>query len=47
MFAFAQDDSVTGPFDLVKVLDPAVRAEMKDVNDVDKHMCSQFPLSRR
>jgi hypothetical protein len=38
LFAFAQDDSVTGPSDLVKVLDPAVRAEMKDVNDVDKYV---------
>ena len=38
LFAFAQDDSVTGPFDLVKVLDPAVRAEMKDVNDVEKYV---------
>ena len=38
LFAFAQDDSITGPFDLVKVLDPAVRAEMKDVNDVDKYV---------
>jgi hypothetical protein len=38
LFAFAQDDSATGPFDLVKVLDPAVRAEMKDVNDVDKYV---------
>lgn len=35
LFAFAQDDGVTGPFDLVKVLDPAVRAEMKGVKDVD------------
>jgi hypothetical protein len=35
LFAFAQDDSITGPFDLVKVLDPAVRAEMKGVKDVD------------
>jgi hypothetical protein len=38
LFAFAQDDSITGPFDLVKVLDPAVRAEMKDANDVDKYV---------
>jgi hypothetical protein len=38
LFAFAQDDSVTGPFDLVKMLDPAVRAEMKDVNDADKYV---------
>jgi hypothetical protein len=38
LFAFAQDDGVTGPFDLVKVLDPAVRAEMKDANDVDKYV---------
>jgi hypothetical protein len=38
LFAFAQDDGVTGPFDLVKVLDPAVRAEMKGVNDVDKYV---------
>jgi hypothetical protein len=35
LFAFAQDDSVPGPFDLVKVFDPAVRAEMKGVKDVD------------
>jgi hypothetical protein len=34
LFAFAQDDSIAGPFDLVKVLDPAVRAEMKGVKDV-------------
>jgi hypothetical protein len=38
LFAFAQDDSITGPFDLVKVLDPAVRAEMKDVNNVDEYV---------
>jgi hypothetical protein len=38
LFAFAQDDSVTGPFDLVKVLDPAVRAEMKGDNDEDKYV---------
>jgi len=38
LFAFAQDDGVTGPFDPVKVLDPAVRAEMKDINDVDKYV---------
>lgn len=35
LFAFAQDDGVTGSFDLVKVLDPAARAEMKGVKDVD------------
>jgi hypothetical protein len=38
LFAFAQDDNVTGPFDLVKALNPAVRAEMKDVNDADKYV---------
>lgn len=38
LFAFAQDDSVTGPFDLVKVLDPAVRAEMNGVTDKDKYV---------
>jgi hypothetical protein len=37
LFAFAQDDGVTGPFDLVKVVDPAVRAEMKGVKDVDRY----------
>ena len=38
LFAFAQDDGITGPFDLVKVLDPAVRAEMKGVNDAGKYV---------
>jgi hypothetical protein len=37
LFAFADDDGVTGPFDLVKVLDPAARAEMKGIKDANKY----------
>jgi hypothetical protein len=38
VFAFAADDRVTGPFDLVKVLDPAVRAQMKGVKGLDEYL---------
>jgi hypothetical protein len=37
LFAIAPDDSVTGPFDLVKVLEPATRAQMKAGNDGKKY----------
>ena len=37
LFAFTEDDAVTGPFDLVKVLAPAARAEMKGVKDVEEY----------
>ena len=37
LFAFAEDDGIIGPFDLAKVLDPAVRAEMKSVRDADQY----------
>jgi hypothetical protein len=37
LFAFAEDDGIIGPFDLAKVLDPAVRAEMKSVKDADQY----------
>ncbi len=35
LFAIGSDDAVTGPFDLLKVLAPAVRAQMKDVKDAN------------
>jgi hypothetical protein len=38
VFAFAADDRVTGPFDLVKVLDPAVRAQMKGVQRLEEYL---------
>jgi hypothetical protein len=38
LFAFAEDDSIVGPFDLAKVLDLAVRAQMKGVKDADKYV---------
>jgi hypothetical protein len=37
LFAFADNDRVTGPFDLAKVLDAAVRAQMKDVRNADEY----------
>lgn len=38
LFAFAEDGSVIGPFDLVKVLDPAVRAKMKGVKEANEYV---------
>ncbi len=35
LFAIGDNDVVTGPFDLLKVLGLAVRAQMKDVKDAD------------
>jgi hypothetical protein len=37
LFAIADDDSLVGPVDLLRLLDPAVRAEMTDVQDADKY----------
>jgi hypothetical protein len=37
LFAFLTDDSVIGPFDLVKVLERATRAQMKDAKDDEKY----------
>jgi len=38
LFAFGDDSGVTGPFDLVKVFDPAVRAQMKGAKDADEYV---------
>ncbi len=38
LFAFADDGRVTGPFDLVKVFDPAVRAKMKGAKDAEQYL---------
>ncbi|MGA3310873.1 MAG: hypothetical protein ABSD08_20010 [Xanthobacteraceae bacterium] len=40
LFAFTEDDGVIGPFDLVKVVDPAVRAQMKGVKDANEYVLS-------
>ena len=37
LFAFTEDDGVIGPFDLTKVFDPAVRAQMKGVKDSNEY----------
>jgi hypothetical protein len=37
VYAIGQDDTVMGPFDLFKVLDPAIRALMKNVKDADSY----------
>ncbi|HUD88949.1 MAG TPA: hypothetical protein VMR17_21065, partial [Xanthobacteraceae bacterium] len=37
LFAFADNDRVTGPFDLAKVLDAAARAQMKGVRNADEY----------
>ncbi len=37
LFAFTEDDGVIGPFDLTKVFDPAVRAQMKGVKDANEY----------
>jgi len=38
LFALDDHDAVTGPFDLVKALDPTVRAQMKGVKDVNPYV---------
>lgn len=38
LFAFADDDGIIGPFDLAKVFDRAVRAEMRSVKDADRYL---------
>ena len=38
LFAFAEDDGIIGPFDLVKVLDPAVRAATKGMKYADEYV---------
>jgi hypothetical protein len=37
IFAFNERGAVIGPFDVVKAIEPAVRAEMMGVKDVDKY----------
>ncbi len=38
LFAFTEEDGVIGPFDLTKVFDPAVHAEMKSTKDADQYL---------
>jgi hypothetical protein len=38
LFTFTDDNSVMGPFDLVSVFDPVVRAQMKGAKDADQHL---------
>jgi len=35
LFSFAEDDTAIGPFDLVKVIEPAVQAQMQASKDAD------------
>jgi hypothetical protein len=38
LFAFAEDDRVIGPFDLAKLLDTTVRAQMQGIVDADHYL---------
>jgi hypothetical protein len=38
LFAFDEDDNVAGAFDLAKVLDDAMGAEMKSIKDADQYL---------
>jgi hypothetical protein len=40
VYAVAQDDTVAGPFDLLKLIEPAIRALMKDVKDAESYSFS-------